>query len=82
MFSISWSATGWSPFSLVMTALAGMLSTYYWVWSRSRFVRLINALPGPKPLPMLGNIIYLANFSLDGIKKRSLRILYAKHLKL
>jgi hypothetical protein len=50
-----------------VTALAGMLAGYYWVWSRSRFVRLIDALPGPKPLPLLGNILHFANFSLDGI---------------
>ncbi len=50
------------------TALAGLLGGYYWVWSRSRFVRLIDALPGPNPLPLLGNILHLANFSLDGIK--------------
>ncbi|XP_046640780.1 cytochrome P450 4c3-like isoform X2 [Daphnia pulicaria] len=68
MLSISWFATGWSPFSLAVTALAGMLAGYYWVWSRSRFVRLIDALPGPKPLPMLGNILHFANFSLDDVK--------------
>ncbi|EFX60571.1 hypothetical protein DAPPUDRAFT_276730, partial [Daphnia pulex] len=65
MLTISWSAAGWSPLSLTMTALVGLLAGYYWVWSRSRFVRLINALPGPKPLPLLGNILQLANFSLD-----------------
>jgi hypothetical protein len=67
MWDISWSA-GWSSSSLAMTtALAGLLGGYYWVWTRSRFVRLIDALPGPKPLPMLGNILHFANFSLDGI---------------
>lgn len=49
-----------------MTALVGLLVGYYWMWSRSRFVRLVDALPGPKPLPVLGNILHLANFSLDG----------------
>ncbi|XP_046636785.1 cytochrome P450 4c3-like [Daphnia pulicaria] len=68
MWDISWSAS-WSSSSLAMTtALAGLLGGYYWVWSRSRFVRLIDALPGPKPLPLLGNILHLANFSLDDVK--------------
>ncbi|XP_046636786.1 cytochrome P450 4c3-like [Daphnia pulicaria] len=68
MLSISWSAAGWSPLSLIMTALAGLLAGYYWVWTRSRFVRLIDALPGPKPLPLLGNLLHFANFSLDDVK--------------
>jgi hypothetical protein len=69
MLGISWFASGWSPFSLAMTALAGLMPGYYWVmWTRSRFVRLIDALPGPKPLPLLGNILQLPNFSLYGNK--------------
>jgi hypothetical protein len=56
MLGISWSA-GWSPLSLAMTALAGLLEGYYWVWSRYHFVRLICALPGPKTLPLLDNIL-------------------------
>nr|CAH0101008.1 unnamed protein product [Daphnia galeata] len=39
--------------------LAFLLAVYYWVWSRSRFVRLINAIPGPKALPLLGNVLDL-----------------------
>ncbi len=31
----------------------------YWRWSRSPFVRSINALPGPKTLPFLGNFVDL-----------------------
>ncbi|XP_046450539.1 cytochrome P450 4C1-like isoform X2 [Daphnia pulex] len=65
MLSISWSAAGWSPLSLIMTTLVGLLAGYYWVWSRSRFVRLIDALPGPKPLPVLGNILDLLKYSTD-----------------
>ncbi len=78
MLSISWSAAGWSPLSLIMTALAGLLAGYYWVWTRSRFVRLIDALPGPKPLPLLGNLLHFANFSLDGIKNDRCVYLYLK----
>lgn len=32
---------------------------YYWAWSRSHFVRLVNALPGPKYVPLLGNVLDL-----------------------
>ncbi|XP_046637346.1 cytochrome P450 4c3-like [Daphnia pulicaria] len=64
MLGIWWSA-GWSPFSLAMTALAGLLGGYYWVWSRTRFVRLIDALPGPKTLPLLGNILELVKYTSD-----------------
>jgi hypothetical protein len=65
MLGISWSK--WmSPTSLAMTALVGLLTGYYGVWSRSRFVRLIDALPGPKPLPLPGNLLHLLKFSPDG----------------
>ncbi len=51
-----------------MTALAGLLGGYYWVWSRTRFVRLIDALPGPKTLPLLGNILELVKYTSDSNK--------------
>lgn len=43
-----------------------MLVLLYWKWTRSRTVRLVNALPGPKPLPFLGNVLDL-NVDHDGI---------------
>lgn len=52
----------WSPF-LLCTALAILLAVWY--WSRSQFVRLINAIPGPKCLPFLGNLLDL-NAGYDG----------------
>ncbi|KAI9563275.1 hypothetical protein GHT06_010733 [Daphnia sinensis] len=50
---------------------------YYWKWSRSRTVRLINAIPGLKPLPLLGNILHMdgnhdrffQTMSVDWVKK-------------
>ncbi|XP_046450545.1 cytochrome P450 4g15-like isoform X2 [Daphnia pulex] len=54
-----------SNIPIAMTALAGLIGGYYWVWSRSRFVRLIDALPGPNPLPLLGNLLHLLKFSPD-----------------
>jgi cytochrome P450 family 4 len=61
MLSITW--IGWTPF--ITSILAGLLVAYYWIWSRSRFVRLINAVPGPDCLPILGNILAL-NVPNDG----------------
>lgn len=62
MFIGSW--IGYGPFfcSLLVILLIG----YYWTWSRSRFVRLINALPGPDALPFLGNFMDL-NVDHDGV---------------
>ncbi|XP_046450540.1 cytochrome P450 4C1-like [Daphnia pulex] len=65
MLDISWSGWKWSPSLLAMTTLAGLLAGYYWVWSRSRFVRLIDALPGPKTFPLLGNVLDLLKYSTD-----------------
>ncbi|XP_057368149.1 cytochrome P450 4c3-like [Daphnia carinata] len=53
MFAVG--ATEWSP-RLFCTTIAVLLAVWYWSWSRSRFVRLINAIPGPKGLPFLGNL--------------------------
>ncbi|XP_057367472.1 cytochrome P450 4c3-like [Daphnia carinata] len=33
---------------------------WYCIWLRSRFVRLVNALPGPKQFPLLGNLLELS----------------------
>ncbi|XP_046450536.1 cytochrome P450 4c3-like isoform X2 [Daphnia pulex] len=63
MLDISWSGWIWNPSSLAMTTLIGLLAGYYGVWTRSRFVRLIDALPGPKSLPVLGNIIDILKYS-------------------
>ena len=61
MFSFMW--IRWTP--IIGSLLAFLLAVYYWVWSRSRFVRLINAIPGPKALPLLGNVLDL-NVNHDG----------------
>ena len=72
--------TRWSPLSLAFSAAIIVLASYYWVWSRSRFVRLIDALPGPKPLWLLGNILDVANIPLDGITRFSISL--RSHYKL
>lgn len=59
--SISW--IGWS--TLAWFSLASLIVIYYWIWSRSRFVRLVNALPGPSFFPVLGNFLDL-NVDHDG----------------
>lgn len=37
------------------------LASCYWRWTRSRFVRLIDVLPGRKGLPVLGNLLDFAH---------------------
>jgi hypothetical protein len=52
--------TDWSDwFPPMWLLLVVSLVFYYWTWSQSRVVRLINAIPGPKSLPLLGNILDL-----------------------
>ncbi|KAK4025899.1 hypothetical protein OUZ56_014936 [Daphnia magna] len=41
---------------LILPAIAVF---YYWKWSQSRTVKLMNAIPGRKPLPLLGNLLHL-----------------------
>jgi cytochrome P450 family 4 len=60
----SYSWIGWGPFT-TWTVLAVLLVVYYLMWSQSRNVRLVNALPGPDFLPFLGNFLDL-NVDLDG----------------
>ncbi|KZS01917.1 Uncharacterized protein APZ42_001263, partial [Daphnia magna] len=55
MLEATW--IGFSP--MIGSLLASLLAVYYFAWCRSRFVRLIDALPGPKTLPFLGNILEL-----------------------
>jgi hypothetical protein len=47
--------------------LAFLLAVWYLLWSQSRFVRLINALPGPNALPLLGNALDLINLNQQGL---------------
>uniref|UniRef100_A0A0P5QZ04 Cytochrome p450 n=1 Tax=Daphnia magna TaxID=35525 RepID=A0A0P5QZ04_9CRUS len=58
----------WSPLYF-WSALIILLTTWYWTWTQSRFVRLINAIPGPKHLPLLGNLLDLG-FSYDGFIRK------------
>ena len=43
---------------LWITLIATLL-IYWFAWSRSRFVRLINRLPGPRGIPLLGNALQI-----------------------
>lgn len=60
----SYSWIGWGPFT--WTILTIVLVVYYWMWSQSRTVKLVNALPGPDFLPFLGNFLDF-NVDLDGV---------------
>jgi hypothetical protein len=62
-----------------MTTLVGLLAGYYGVWSRSRFVRLIDALPGPKPLPVLGNIIDILKYTANCTILKLIQLTWAIH---
>ncbi|KAI9552444.1 hypothetical protein GHT06_022810 [Daphnia sinensis] len=55
MFHVT--STGLIP--MIGSLLVGLLVVYYWIWRQSRFVRLINAIPGPDGLPFLGNVLDL-----------------------
>ncbi|XP_057365351.1 cytochrome P450 4c3-like [Daphnia carinata] len=60
---------GWNP-PFLGSLLAFLVTVFYWIWSRSRFVRLVNALPGPVALPLLGNALDL-NVPHDELLKKS-----------
>jgi cytochrome P450 family 4 len=57
---------------------------YYWTWSQSRVVRLINAIPGPKSLPLLGNLLDLDvyNDSKSFVKILITQVFYWENLKI
>ena len=48
---------GWVSSTLCLGALIATLVVYHWLWNRSRFSRLLNVIPGPKPVPFLGNYL-------------------------
>ncbi|XP_046632812.1 cytochrome P450 4c3-like [Daphnia pulicaria] len=66
MLGFTW--IGLTP--LIGSLLAGFLAIYYWTWSKSRFVRLVDTIPGPKTLPLLGNILEL-NVDHDELLRRA-----------
>lgn len=55
-----------SALALCWCLLLLALLIYYLVWSQSRFVKLIDAIPGPRAYPILGNLLDVANVDHDG----------------
>ena len=58
-----WYVLNWTSF-LTLTAICVILA--YWRWSNSRFVILINQIPGPKTVPIIGNILPFININRVG----------------
>jgi cytochrome P450 family 4 len=77
--------TGWGDwFPPMGLLLVVSLVFYYWTWSQSRVVRLINAIPGPKSLPLLGNLLDLDvyNDSKSFVKILISQVFYWENLKI
>ncbi|XP_046449670.1 cytochrome P450 4c3-like [Daphnia pulex] len=51
--------TDWGSLVFKWLLLVAIPVVYYWIWSRSTFVQLVNAIPGPRPIPFLGNVLDL-----------------------
>jgi cytochrome P450 family 4 len=76
---------GWGDwFPPMGLLLVVSLVFYYWTWSQSRDVRLINAIPGPKSLPLLGNLLDLDvyNDSKSFVKILISQVFYWENLKI
>nr|CAH0098902.1 unnamed protein product [Daphnia galeata] len=56
--------------TIFILIFAFLLAVWYLLWSQSRFVRLINALPGPKTLPILGNALDLINLNQQELNRK------------
>ena len=64
---LQWIGFNWSTW--LVLAAAGLV--YYALWCNSRFVRLIDAIPGPRGLPVLGSILDL---NVDQVGKLSILV--------
>ena len=51
--------TDWGSLIFKWLLLVTIPVIYYWLWSRSTFVQLVNAIPGPPSIPFLGNVLDL-----------------------
>lgn len=64
---LQWIGFNWTTW--LVLAASGL--AYYALWRNSRFVRLIDAIPGPRGLPVLGSILDL---NVDQVGKLSIPV--------
>lgn len=65
LINLQWIGFNWPTWTLVALCVIA----YYWTWCNSRFARLIDAIPGPRGLPVLGSILDL---NVDQVGKLSI----------
>ena len=57
LYLIRWIGFNWTTWSV----LAVLSLVVYWRWCKSRYVQYIDEIPGPKPVPILGNVLHFTN---------------------